>query len=290
MELRPPGTPLDDPFFDAVRRRHPDVDLVVLPRRRARAGLPGRRRHGRRDRRRRWCAEAAADSGSPRSRRTPTPRPTTADCAADRRHDVRAVARVVDHRATGRRPGRAAPRARAARLVVQRPPGGLERLVGEPRRRRRCRRRTPSGRRSSCVSCLGARSPVGAERARSWCGADAGRAGLGGRGLAPLGRRSTSTCSRRGRADRRRADAAASPRRWPAPPPGSLGRLGAARRPPAPSARPGPTALRDRRSGDFLRHRRARRSRTSWRCGGYRRGAAMTTVTLPPAAAPRSRR
>ena len=31
MELRPPGTPIDDPFFAAVRRRHPDVDLVVLP-------------------------------------------------------------------------------------------------------------------------------------------------------------------------------------------------------------------------------------------------------------------
>jgi hypothetical protein len=31
MELRPPGSPVDDPFFAAIRRRHPDVDLVVLP-------------------------------------------------------------------------------------------------------------------------------------------------------------------------------------------------------------------------------------------------------------------
>ena len=31
MELRPPTDPVDDPFFAAVRRRHPDVDLVVMP-------------------------------------------------------------------------------------------------------------------------------------------------------------------------------------------------------------------------------------------------------------------
>jgi hypothetical protein len=31
MELRPLSDPLGDPFFDAVRRRHPDVDIVVLP-------------------------------------------------------------------------------------------------------------------------------------------------------------------------------------------------------------------------------------------------------------------
>ena len=31
MEIRPSGAPIDDPFFAAVRRRHPDVDLVVLP-------------------------------------------------------------------------------------------------------------------------------------------------------------------------------------------------------------------------------------------------------------------
>lgn len=30
MELRPPNAPLDA-FFGAVRRRHPDVDIVVLP-------------------------------------------------------------------------------------------------------------------------------------------------------------------------------------------------------------------------------------------------------------------
>lgn len=31
MELLPPGAPLRDPMLDAVRRRHPDVDLVVRP-------------------------------------------------------------------------------------------------------------------------------------------------------------------------------------------------------------------------------------------------------------------
>ncbi len=31
MELKPLSDPLGDPFFDAVRRRHPDVDIVVLP-------------------------------------------------------------------------------------------------------------------------------------------------------------------------------------------------------------------------------------------------------------------
>jgi hypothetical protein len=31
MELRTPNTPIDDPFFAAVRRRHPEVDVVLLP-------------------------------------------------------------------------------------------------------------------------------------------------------------------------------------------------------------------------------------------------------------------
>ncbi len=31
MELRPPTEPIDDPFFAALRRRHPDVDVVLLP-------------------------------------------------------------------------------------------------------------------------------------------------------------------------------------------------------------------------------------------------------------------
>lgn len=30
MEHHPPHTPVDDPFFGPVRRRHPDVDLVLL--------------------------------------------------------------------------------------------------------------------------------------------------------------------------------------------------------------------------------------------------------------------
>lgn len=31
MQLRPSTAPVDDPFFAPVRRRHPDVDVVVLP-------------------------------------------------------------------------------------------------------------------------------------------------------------------------------------------------------------------------------------------------------------------
>ncbi len=31
MELRPLSDPVGDPFFDALRRRHPDVDVVLLP-------------------------------------------------------------------------------------------------------------------------------------------------------------------------------------------------------------------------------------------------------------------
>ncbi|MDN5746331.1 MAG: hypothetical protein L0H31_14610 [Nocardioidaceae bacterium] len=31
MKIQLPGSPLADPFFAAVRRRHPDVDIVLLP-------------------------------------------------------------------------------------------------------------------------------------------------------------------------------------------------------------------------------------------------------------------
>ncbi|MDQ4054252.1 MAG: hypothetical protein M3237_16320 [Actinomycetota bacterium] len=31
MELRPPTEPTNDPFFAAVRHRHPEVDIVLLP-------------------------------------------------------------------------------------------------------------------------------------------------------------------------------------------------------------------------------------------------------------------
>lgn len=31
MRLLPPDSPVTDPFFAAVRRQHPDVDLVLLP-------------------------------------------------------------------------------------------------------------------------------------------------------------------------------------------------------------------------------------------------------------------
>lgn len=31
MNLRPPTATIDDPFFAAVRRRHLDVDVVLIP-------------------------------------------------------------------------------------------------------------------------------------------------------------------------------------------------------------------------------------------------------------------
>ena len=134
MELRPPGTPIYDPFFEAVRRRHPDVDLVVLPPDdtaepadpvddatvqrvvelvvEAAAGL--------------WSAVAPASDTAP----------TTRVEFGDRETDVRAVARVVETTGEGY--------AVLIRLrheleqrgwLVQRPPsrqpGGLERLVAE---------------------------------------------------------------------------------------------------------------------------------------------------------------
>ena len=134
MELRPPGTPIDDPFFEAVRSRHPDVDLVAVPPddttepadpvddatvarvvelvAEAADGL--------------WSAVAPDDDAAP----------TTRVQFADRESDVRAVARVVASTGDGY--------AVLVRLrheleqrgwFVQRPPsrqeGGLERLVAE---------------------------------------------------------------------------------------------------------------------------------------------------------------
>ena len=130
MELRPPGTPIDDPFFEAVRRRHPDVDLVALP--------PDDTTEpadpvddATVDRVVELVAEAAADLWSavaPDGEAVPTTRVQF----ADRESDVRAVARVVASTGDGyellvglrhelERRG----------WFVQRPPGGLERLVAE---------------------------------------------------------------------------------------------------------------------------------------------------------------
>lgn len=40
MSLRPAPGPVGDPFFARVRRRHPDLDLVLLPPESADAGTP----------------------------------------------------------------------------------------------------------------------------------------------------------------------------------------------------------------------------------------------------------
>ncbi len=128
MEIRPSGAPIDDPFFAAVRRRHPDVDLVVLPPdapdeepvetvddatvARA-ADLVG----GFADEL--WRAIAPLTRVKPQSRLR----------YGDRESDVQAVARVVDRRSDGY--------AVLVRLrhelelrgwAVQRPAGALERL------------------------------------------------------------------------------------------------------------------------------------------------------------------
>ena len=73
MELQPPTAPLP-PFFAAVRRRHPDVDIVLLPPEAPAApGRAGRRRRGRpADPRpgRRRRGPAGADAGAGGGRRT----------------------------------------------------------------------------------------------------------------------------------------------------------------------------------------------------------------------------
>ncbi len=100
MELRPPGTPIDDPFFAAVRRRHPDVDLVVLPldapEEEPAAPVDGATV----ERVVELVAEAAGQlwaAVAPLSAEVPETRVRF----ADREADVRAVARVVDRRSDG---------------------------------------------------------------------------------------------------------------------------------------------------------------------------------------------
>ena len=128
MEIRPSGAPIDDPFFAVVRRRHPDVDIVVLPpddrvqpvetvdeaavdraTELVEAFADGL-----------WVAVAPLSETEPESRLS----------YGDRESEVRAVARVVDRRDDGY--------AVLVRLrhelelrgwAVRRPPGELERLT-----------------------------------------------------------------------------------------------------------------------------------------------------------------
>jgi hypothetical protein len=130
MELRPPGSPVDDPFFAAIRRRHPDVDLVVLPPEPLEepaetvddATLA------------RVVELVAAEAADLWSAVAPESQvaPETRLGFGHREADVRVVARVVEHREDGfallvRLRGQLEDRG----WFVQRPPGGLERLVAE---------------------------------------------------------------------------------------------------------------------------------------------------------------
>jgi hypothetical protein len=100
MELRGPDSPVDDPFFAAIRRRHPDVDLVVLP-----PEAPTEEPAAPVDDATVWravelVAAAAAQlwaAVAPLSEQLPETRVRY----ADREADVRAVGRVVDRRSDG---------------------------------------------------------------------------------------------------------------------------------------------------------------------------------------------
>jgi hypothetical protein len=130
MEIRPPGAPIDDPFLEAVRRRHPDVDLVALPPDDATEpadpvddATVARIAE--------LVAEAAGDLWSavaPGSDAAPTTRVQF----ADRETDVRAVARVVERTGDGYVVLlRLRHELEQRGWLVQRPPDGLERLVAE---------------------------------------------------------------------------------------------------------------------------------------------------------------
>ncbi len=130
MEIRPPGAPIDDPFLEAVRRRHPDVDLIALP--------PDDTTEPADPvddatvmRVAELVAEAARDLWSAVAP-DGAAAPTTRLQFAGRETDVRAVARVVESTPDGY--------VILLRLrheleqrgwFVQRPPDGLERLVAE---------------------------------------------------------------------------------------------------------------------------------------------------------------
>jgi len=129
MEIMPSGAPIDDPFFAAVRRRHPDVDLVLLP--------PTPPDHEPVETvddatldRATELVEAFADGLWVAVAPLSEAEPEAALRYGDRESEVRAVARVVDRREDGY--------ALLVRLrhelelrgwTVRRPVGGLERLT-----------------------------------------------------------------------------------------------------------------------------------------------------------------
>ncbi len=172
MELRPPGSPVDDPLFAAVRRRHPDVDLVVLPPAEPETEPESAVDDATVARTVELVAETAGriwSAVAPLSDQQPEARLRF----AERESEVRAVARVVEKRSDGY--------ALLVRLrhemeergwSVQRPPGpevALERLAAE----RDGGRLTASYAETSgavLVELSSAPLPVGTDRARGLVG------------------------------------------------------------------------------------------------------------------------
>ena len=167
MELRPPGSPIEDPFLAAVRRRHPDVDLVALPPEPTTAEPPVDDATVARA-----VELVAAEAGRLWAKVAPLSegRPETRVRFAERESEVRAVARVVERRSDGY--------ALLVRLrheleqrgwSVQRPPspqpGALERLVADlDGGRLTASYAETSG--AVLVELASAPLPVGVERAR----------------------------------------------------------------------------------------------------------------------------
>ena len=187
------------PFFAALRRRHPDVDLVLLPPEGAGAEVPGEPvdddAPGRRDGPR-LAADAAALLGG-RRRRGREPPSTGFGYGPDPGQRRGPGSRPS---ATARRvavPGRSRPRARARGWTVRRPAGAVARAgrlgatAAELTRvvRRRDRRR-------SCSPCAPRRCRR-RRRAGPRAGAtpDGGPAGRAGGDRPRPGTSSTSTCS-----------------------------------------------------------------------------------------------
>jgi hypothetical protein len=169
MELRGPDSPIGDPFFAAIRRRHPDVDLVVLPPEEPAEDPAAAVDDATVRRAVELVAGAAAQlwaAVAPLSEQLPETRVRY----ADRESDVRAVARVVERRSDGY--------AVLVRLrheleergwSVQRSRGGLERIVGElDGGRLQASYAEESG--AVVVELSSAPLPVGVERARELVG------------------------------------------------------------------------------------------------------------------------
>jgi hypothetical protein len=100
MEIRLSGAPIDDPFFAAVRRRHPDVDLVVLPSEDPSSEPDETVDDATLDRASELVEAFAGDlwvAIAPLSETEPEARLRY----GDRESDVQAVARVVDRRSDG---------------------------------------------------------------------------------------------------------------------------------------------------------------------------------------------